>query len=73
MDLRKELPKVFPDVEFDNHESDLYVKVVPGLMEWLKENYQFYSNIERFTSQIDGTPWIDIPFADHQWWEKRGM
>lgn len=66
--LKERIQEVFPDARFDRHETDLYVKVQPGLVEWLKSNYEYYNNIQRFTSQIDGTPWLDIPFA--AWSEK---
>ena len=69
--LKERIKAAFPDMTsemFDRHETDLYVKEVPGLVGWLKKNYEFYSNIQRFTNQIDKTPWIDIPFA--AWDEK---
>lgn len=66
--LKDRIKEVFPNAKFDRHETDLYVKVEPGLVEWLKENYLFHSNIQRFRSQLDGTPWLDIPFA--AWNEK---
>lgn len=66
--LKERIKEVFPNAEFDRHETDLYVKVVPGLMEWLRANYIHHSNIQHFISQIDKTPWLDIPFA--AWGEK---
>lgn len=60
-------PAMTPE-QFDRHETDLYVKNVPGLRKWLKENYKFYGNILPFISQIDRTEWLDIPFA--AWSEK---
>jgi hypothetical protein len=66
--LKERIKEAFPNAEFDRHETDLYIKVVPGLLDWLKVNYKFYSNIQPFTSQINGTPWLDVPFA--AWSEK---
>lgn len=66
--LKEQIIKAFPNAEFGRHETDLYVKVLPGLIEWLKVNYEHFTNIQRFTSQIDKTQWLDIPFA--AWNEK---
>ncbi len=63
--LKQELKRVLnlKKENFDNHCNDLYVKADTKTVEYLKENYEFYCNIEFFTSQIDGTAWLDIPFA----------
>lgn len=61
-DIKKAFPKLTDD-DFDDHESDLYVKWSQELDDWLKKNYQFYKNIQTFTSQTDKQKWFDIPFA----------
>ena len=76
-ELQQRLQAAFPaltDDHFGYHETDLYVVALPGVREWLKENYKFYSNIETFTSQA-GSNWagagkrcLDIPFAGN--WPK---
>lgn len=45
------------------HETDLYVKYSPEVWAWLKDNYEWIANIKPFTSAIDKTVWLDIPFA----------
>lgn len=54
---------------FDTHESDLYVKNVPGLIQWLKKTYPDSARPEPFQSAIDGSPWLDLPFQnpDFSW------
>lgn len=66
--LKAQILEQFPTAVFSRHETDLYVKDIPGLREWLKENYEFYSNVKPFISQLDKTTWLDIPFA--AWDEK---
>ena len=63
--LKEELKRVLNLKEecFDSHCNDLYVKGEQKTIDYLKENYEFYCNVEEFTSQIDGTLWLDIPFA----------
>ena len=51
------------DADFDQHESDLYVRRTPEVEAWLKDNYKFYSNVTKFKNQIDGQTWLDIPFG----------
>ena len=61
--------------DFSYHATDLYVVAKPGVREWLKANYEFFSNITGFRSQ-EGSDWngagkfcFDIPFAGN--WERR--
>jgi len=61
--IHKRLLSAFPDAETDHHEGDLYVKHTPDILAWLKENYDYFCNVTRFRSAIDGTTWLDIPFA----------
>lgn len=48
---------------FSSHETDLYVRALPKVREYLKANYQFWGNVTFFTSQIDNELWFDVPFA----------
>ncbi len=52
-----------PESDFGYYETDLHVKYTPELWAWLKANYEWPNNIQRFQNDIDGTIWIDIPFA----------
>lgn len=63
--LRDELKRKLhlTDDHFGSHESDLYVRALPKVREYLKENYSFWSNVTMFKSNIDGETWLDIPFA----------
>jgi hypothetical protein len=56
-----------PDDALHYYATDLYVLALPGVGEWLKANYKFWSNVTTFIGQA-GTPWagkrcFDIPFA----------
>lgn len=53
--------------EIDSHESDLYVKATARALAIIAKYPNGYS---RFISQIDGTYWLDIPFAFDPFWEK---
>jgi hypothetical protein len=57
-------------IQYDNHESDLYIPVTPETTA-LVAKYDTNKTATRFTSQIDGKPWYDVPFAYLPWWEKR--
>ena len=48
--------------ELSNHESDLYVKKNEISTKFM-EDYQFKTMVHVFHSQIDHTPWYDIPFG----------
>jgi hypothetical protein len=55
-------------VQLDHHESDLYAKVTPE-SQAIVDGYRFKCNVTRFTSQIDGLRWYDIPFAYEPFWD----
>lgn len=57
----------------DNHESDLYVPDTPEARAILARHGKKVDgwNVQRFTSAIDGKPWLDIPFAFQPYWDKR--
>lgn len=57
------------EADFAYHATDLYVVKKPLVMEWLKDNYEFFCNVKPFVSQ-KGSNWngagkicLDIPFA----------
>jgi hypothetical protein len=49
-------------VKLDHHESDLYAIKCPE-SDRIIAGYKFKQNVILFTSQLDGKPWYDIPFA----------
>jgi hypothetical protein len=62
------------DDDFGYHATDLYVLIKPGVIEWLKKNYQFFYNIRSFIGNeghptFGGKLALDIPFAGK--WEKK--
>jgi hypothetical protein len=56
-------------VHVDNHESDLYVPCTQET-EKLIEDYECKVNVSRFTSQVDGKRWFDVPFGYIPFWDK---
>lgn len=60
-----------PDSDFGYHESDLYVKDSPQVTDYLQKNYQFWCNCKKFKNRIDGKIWIEIPFANSEFWAKK--
>lgn len=68
MSIYKRLLKA--GIPLDNHESDLYAKVTEE-SERIIKTYEFKENVTRFTSNIDGQRWFDIPFAFDPFWEKK--
>jgi hypothetical protein len=71
MSLYTELVNLLPEHCIDSHESDLYVKDCPEVKTILKKYPMQSRNARPFRSNIDGTIWIDIPFAYEPWWEER--
>ncbi len=63
------------EADFGTHESDLYVLAKPGVREWLKANYEHYSNVTGFTgakgSDWEGQQALDIPFANQDYWDAK--
>lgn len=55
-------------VPYDHHESDLYLLDTPQAREILARHGL---KGERFTSQIDGKAWLDVPFAYSPWWQDK--
>ena len=63
------------DFGFREFASDLHVKSKPGVLEWLKANYKWYSQIKHFIG-ADGSDWagqpaLDIPFANARYWRAK--
>jgi hypothetical protein len=66
--IKEQLKKKFnlkEDEDIDTNYSDLYVRYSPEVKKWLDENLDYPQNMEFFTSQIDKTRWIDIPFGNY--------
>lgn len=69
--LKGRILEAFPELteeHFSSWASDLYVLYSPELEKWLKENYEYYVNVELSYSNVKGNPWygkrfFDIPFA----------
>lgn len=56
-------------VPTETHESDLLAKKTE-ISNIIVDAYEFKNNVVTFRSQIDGTIWYDIPFANDLFWEK---
>lgn len=56
-------------IPHDHHESDLYIPVTEETRALIRQ-YQFRSNVTTFISNIEKTPWYDVPFAYLPFWEK---
>jgi hypothetical protein len=69
MTLYQELKEA--GIKIDSHESDLYFENTPESRAILEKYPLEKKNSTRFQSSIDGTPWIDVPFAYLPFWEKR--
>ncbi len=59
-----------PEKDIGNWCSDLHIKQSKEVEEWLKTNYEYYNNVEKFVSGIDGEMWLDIPFAYIEYYNK---
>jgi len=57
-------------VPTDSHESDLYVKATPEALAIVRR-YRWRNLVTSFTHAVDGTRWLEIPFAFDPWWENR--
>ena len=58
-------------IRTENHESDLYVPDTEDAREILGRYPTSRANATRFTSQIDGKQWIDIPFMYTPYWDAK--
>lgn len=71
MDLKTQLLAAglgLAETDFDTHQSDLYVRELPRVRKWLKDHYPHYCNVTSFVSQIDNKVWLDVPFANEDFW-----
>jgi hypothetical protein len=60
------------NIPYDTHESDLYLPDTKEVHLLLAEYYtEFLSNIRRFKNQLNGEIWLDVPFENSEWWDKR--
>lgn len=55
-------------IEHDNHESDLYIPDNELTRELVAA---FGHGSEKFRSNVDGKPWLDVPFQFVPFWQKR--
>ena len=66
--LQQQLMEAFPALtqnDFSYYATDLYVRSLPEVEKWLKENYKFPRQIEPFICNINQNKWLDIPFAGY--------
>ena len=56
---------------YESSGSDLFLKVTPVSKE-LVAQYDFKESVKTFIDNIDHERWYEIPFANCDWWEKRG-
>lgn len=68
MGIYEELKKA--GVPTGHNESDLHAKVTPESAA-IVAGYEHMAMVSRFTSQIDGEPWYDIPFAYQPFWDAK--
>ena len=65
---------VLAGIEFDHHESDLYLKDCPETREILEEFPLNKKNATAFRSEVEPHDmYLDVPFAYEPWWIKRRM
>lgn len=57
-------------VEIDHHESDLYVPANEKTRAII-DGYEYKCSVTMFRSDIDGTPWYDIPFSYDPFWTNK--
>ena len=69
MTLYQEL--VHAGLPVSSWQSDLYVEVTDVSRDILSRHPVQKSNATRFTSQTDGKPMFDVPFAFDPYWETR--
>lgn len=55
-------------IHMGHWQSDLYLKATPESTALIKD-YEFRKSVTRFNSNIDKTPWYDIPFGYKPFWD----
>lgn len=68
--IYQQMADVLPSEKISNHGSDLYVEINAQTKNIVSE-YEFKNNVTIFISEIEKTPWFDIPFAYDPWWDER--
>ena len=66
--LQQQLMEAIPELtqsDFDYYATDLYVRSLPEVEEWLKGNYEHHRQVKPFKCNIDQNKWLDIPFAGY--------
>ena len=58
-------------IETASHESDLYFPDTEAARDILNRYDIQKNNATRFTSNIDGKRWVDVPFAFDPFWEAK--
>jgi hypothetical protein len=60
-------------VQIDHHETDLYVEDCAESRAVLAKHGKRVDgwNVQRFISNVDGKPWLDLPFQYSPGWERR--
>ena len=51
-------------LDFDSHESDLYVRKTAVSTAFLKKEYEFKNLVTEFVDQIEKVRWYEVPFAN---------
>lgn len=54
-------------IEFDRHESDLYVRDTKAAREIIAEHGAQFSTL----NDANGDPWLEVPFAFDPFWNSR--
>ena len=77
--LQRQIQAALPhmqDEDFDYHATDLYIRARPGVVRWLTHNYEFWTQVTGFRSNIPYNDpelrqlgirelWLDVPFAGY--------
>lgn len=58
-------------IRYDSHESDLYLPDTPEVRAILADFPLERGNARPFRSLVDGSPWLDVPFAFMPYWEAK--
>jgi hypothetical protein len=60
-------------IKHANHESDLYLPDTEQVRALLLHHGKAVNGwtVQRFTNQVEGGPWLDVPFAYKPYWDTR--
>ena len=59
-------------LKMGNHESDLHVEATAESLRIIAR-CEFDTTTKKFTNQLDGRTWYEVPFAYEPWWEGRDI